>query len=149
MDCSLPGFSVHEILQARVLEWVAISFSRGSSPTRDQTQISALQADALTSEPPHLQMQEILRAMNLIPGWGRSPGGRHNKPLQYCLENPMDRGAWWATVHRIAKSQARLSDLAHMHSNLETLKTGLASQPKKALLHSLLTETSLRNNQNG
>ena len=35
-----------------------------------------------------------------IPGLGRSPGGGHGNPLQYsCLENPMDRGAWWATVH--------------------------------------------------
>ena len=38
-----------------------------------------------------------------IPGMGRSPGGGHGNPLQYsCLENPMDRGAWWATVHGIA-----------------------------------------------
>ena len=50
MDCSLPGFSVHSIFQARVPEWVANSFSRGSSWPRDWTQ--ALQADALTSEPP-------------------------------------------------------------------------------------------------
>ena len=40
MDCSLPGSSVHGILQARILEWVAISFSRGSSPPRDQTWFS-------------------------------------------------------------------------------------------------------------
>ena len=40
MDCSPPGFSVHGILQARILEWVAISFWRGSSPPRDQTQVS-------------------------------------------------------------------------------------------------------------
>ena len=40
MDCSLPSFSVHGIFQARVLEWVAISFSRGSSWLRDQTQVS-------------------------------------------------------------------------------------------------------------
>ena len=40
MDCSLPGFSVHGILQARILEWVTISFSRGSSRPRDQTQVS-------------------------------------------------------------------------------------------------------------
>ena len=40
MDCSLPGFSVHGILQARILEWVSISFSRGSSQPRDRTQIS-------------------------------------------------------------------------------------------------------------
>ena len=40
MDCSLPGFSVHGILQARIVEWVTISFSRGSSQPRDQTQVS-------------------------------------------------------------------------------------------------------------
>ena len=38
--------------------------------------------------------------LGLIPGSGRSPGGGNGNPLQYsCLENPMDRGAWWATVH--------------------------------------------------
>ena len=38
-----------------------------------------------------------------IPGWGRSPGGGHGNPLQYsCLENPMDRGAWQATIHGVA-----------------------------------------------
>ena len=42
----------------------------------------------------------------LLPGSGRSPGGRHSNPLQYsCLENAMDRGAWWARVHGVAKSQ--------------------------------------------
>ena len=40
MDCSLPGSSVHEIFQPRVLEWVAMSFSRGSSRSRDQTRVS-------------------------------------------------------------------------------------------------------------
>ena len=41
----------------------------------------------------------------LIPGSGRSPGGRHGGPLQYsCLENSMDRRAWWATVHGVSKS---------------------------------------------
>ena len=45
-----------------------------------------------------------------IPGSGRSPGGGH-APLQYsCLENPMDRGAWWATVHEVTKSQTQLSN---------------------------------------
>ena len=44
--------------------------------------------------------------LSLIPGSGRSPGGRHGSPLQYsCLENPMNRGAWWATVHGVAESQ--------------------------------------------
>ena len=46
-----------------------------------------------------------------IPGSGRFPGEGNVNPLQYsCLENPMDRGAWWATVHEVAKSQTRLSD---------------------------------------
>ena len=45
-----------------------------------------------------------------IPVLGRSPGGAHGNPLQYsCLENPMNRGAWWATVHGVAKSWTRLS----------------------------------------
>ena len=46
------------------------------------------------------------RDTGLILGLGRSPGEGHGNPLQYaCLENPMDRGAWWATVHMVAKSQ--------------------------------------------
>ena len=50
-----------------------------------------------------------------VPGSGRSSGGGNGKPLQYsCLENPMDRGAWWATAHRVTKSQIRLKRLALM-----------------------------------
>ena len=46
-----------------------------------------------------------------IPGSGRFPGERNGNPLQYsCLENPMDRGAWWATVHGVTKSWTRLSN---------------------------------------
>ena len=49
--------------------------------------------------------------LGLIPGLGRSPGGGHGNPLQYsCLENPTDRGPWWATVHGVTKTQTRLSD---------------------------------------
>ena len=45
------------------------------------------------------------RDSGLIPGSGRSPGGEHGNPLQYsCQENPVDRGAWLATIHRVAKS---------------------------------------------
>ena len=53
-----------------------------------------------------------IRDAGLIPGSGRYPGGGHGNPLQYsCLENPMDRGAWWATV----KCQTRLKQLS-MHA---------------------------------
>ena len=50
--------------------------------------------------------------LGLIPGSERSPGEGNGNPLQYsCLENSMEIGAWWATVHGVAKSQTRLSDL--------------------------------------
>ena len=46
-----------------------------------------------------------IREAGSTSGTGRSPGGGHGNPLQYsCPENPMDRGAWWATVHGVAKS---------------------------------------------
>ena len=48
---------------------------------------------------------EDIRDVGLIPGLGRSPGGGHGNPLQYsCLENPMDRGVWQDTIHRVTKS---------------------------------------------
>ena len=46
-----------------------------------------------------------IRDPGSIPGLGRSSGEGHGNPLQYsCLENPLDRGAWWATIHGVAKS---------------------------------------------
>ena len=58
-----------------------------------------------------------IRDVGSIPGLGRTPGGGgHGNPLQYsCLESSMDRGAWWATVHRIAKSWTQLKQLS-MHA---------------------------------
>ena len=54
-----------------------------------------------------------IRDTGSIPGWGRSPGGGHGNPLQYsCLEKPIDRGAWQATVHRVAQSWTRLKRLS-------------------------------------
>ena len=51
-----------------------------------------------------------VRDVGSIPGLGRSLGGGHGNPLQYpCLENPKDRGDWWATVHRVLKSLTQLS----------------------------------------
>ena len=50
-----------------------------------------------------------VRDAGLIPGLGRSPGGGHGNPLQYsCLENPMDRGAWWAMIYSIATMENRV-----------------------------------------
>ena len=61
------------------------------------------------------------RDMGSTPGSGRSPGGRLGDPLQYsCLENPIDRGAWLATVHRIAKSRTQLKQLS-THAQMSKL----------------------------
>ena len=78
-----------------------------------------------------------------IPGLGRSPGEGIGYPLQYsCLENPMDRGAWWAIVHGVAKSRTRLSDStltgdrrgpAELQSRVPPLR-GPRPQPKVLLL---------------
>ena len=54
-----------------------------------------------------------------VPGLGRSPGEGNGNPLQYsCLENPMDRGAWRATDHRVAQSKTQLRDSAHTRTSL-------------------------------
>ena len=60
-----------------------------------------------------------------IPGLGRSPGEGTGTPLQCsCLENPMDRGAWWAAVHGVTKSRTQLNDSAH-HITQSTKEGGI------------------------
>ena len=57
--------------------------------------------------------------LGLIPGSGRFPGEGNGNPLQYsCLENPMDRGTWWATVHGVAESGR--TEATHTHSVLSS-----------------------------
>ena len=63
---------------------------------------------ALVAKNPAANAGDI-KDMVSIPGLGRCPGEGHGNPPQYsCLENPMDRGAWWAAAHRFAQSQTRL-----------------------------------------
>ena len=95
--CSPPGSSVHGVLQARILEWVAVPFPRAAViintyslqwgfPGGSDGKESACNAEDPDS----------------VPGWGRSSGVGNGNPLQgCCLENPRDRGAWWATVHGV------------------------------------------------
>ena len=73
MDCSPPGSSVHGILQARILEWVAMSFSRGSSWPRDQTQVSCTAGRFFISEPPGKPMgdSQILQTDKRGAVWSR------------------------------------------------------------------------------
>ena len=83
-----------------------------SSPTRDQTRIPCLTCEASLMDQwwrIHLQCRGHWR-FRLNPWSGRSPREGHGNPLQYsCLENPMDRGAWCTTVHRVTKRQTRLN----------------------------------------
>ena len=89
MDCSLPRSSIHGIFQARVLEWhVLVPFIKdfpGDSGGKEST--------CNTGDP------------DSISGSGRSHGEGNGNPFQYsCLDNPMDRGVWRATVHGVTKS---------------------------------------------
>ena len=96
-DCSPPGFSVHGILQTRILEWVSMPFSRGHPgfPGGCDGKASACNA----GDP------------GLISESGQSPGEGNGNPLQHsCLENSMDGGAWWTTVHGVAKRWTRQSN---------------------------------------
>ena len=114
MDCSPPGSSVHGIFQARVLEWGVIAFSRRPSWPTDWTRVSHIAGRRFTV----WATREVLvvkklpaNARDIGDWWGRSLGKGNGNPLQYsCLENPMDRGAWWATVHGVTKSWTRLSN---------------------------------------
>ena len=75
------------------------------------TKIGASQVALVVKNPP--ANAGDVRDTGSFPGLGRSPGGGHGSPLQYsCLENPMDRGAWQATVHSVSKSQTRLKWLS-------------------------------------
>ena len=118
IDCNPPGSSVHGILQARILEWVAIPFSGDPPDSGIEPESPTLHADSLPSEPPGkppLVKWNLLLVtsmgfpgssdgkasaynvgdLGLIPGSGSSPGEGNDNPLQYsCLENPMDWGAW-------------------------------------------------------
>ena len=105
IECSPAGSCIHEILQARILEWFAISFSR-------QIDITCMFNMALVIKNPPANAGDI-REVGSIPESGRSAKEGKGNPLQYsCLENPMDRGVWWAAVHEVAQSRTRLKQVS-------------------------------------
>ena len=110
VDCSLPGSPVHGILQASILEWVAISFSRGFSRPRDWTQISCIAGRCF-----NLWATREAPAMWETWVWSLSC----EDPLKEGIEThsnvltwriPMKRGAWQDTVHGVTKSRTQPSD---------------------------------------
>ena len=135
MDCSLPGSSIHGIFQARVLEWGAIAFSetpnlKGGLAGWRSKELQFKPGGHLLTEFPLLSERLStnwkrvknppansgdLRDMGSILESGKSSGGGHSNPLQYsCLENPMDRGTWRATVHGVAESD--ITERLSMHA---------------------------------
>ena len=149
-NCLQPhGSSVHGILQTRILEWVlscvVLSHSVVSnsylsgypfpSPGVFLTQIepsSALQAESLLSEPPRKpSLKSTFSILGSFPGLGRSPGEGNRypppppipRPRYSCMENSMDRGAWWPTVHGVTNSWTQLSN-QHFHFALFTFYIG-------------------------
>ena len=108
MNYCPPGSSVHGILQTRTLGWVAMPSSRGSSQPRDWSQVSYIAGRFFTIELPG-KPTHYDNLNNTMSWLGEGNGNQ----LQYsCLENFMDRGAWWATVHGVAQSQIWLKQLS-------------------------------------
>ena len=90
-----------------------------------------------------MMMTYTVEYMDLIPGSGRPLGGRNSNLLKYsCLENSMDRGAWWATVYGVTKSWTRLSNGAYMH-NVECLLSS-----RQHTLHTLLVKNDNSHTKN-
>ena len=116
LDCSPPGSSVHGILQASILERVAISSCRGSSQPRDRTCASYVSCIGRWFFTTNATWEALCISEELANLSGEGNG----TPLQYsCLENPMGGGAWWAAVHGVVKSRAQLSDFTftfHFHA---------------------------------
>ena len=124
-SCSVVSYSLrpHGLYSyhARILQWVAFPFSRGSFQPRDRTQVSCTAGGFFTRwatrEAPSANAGDTGDSGS-IPELGRSHGEGNCNPLQNsCLENPLDRGGWWATFHRVRKSRKSLKRLsAAQHS---------------------------------
>ena len=108
MGCSPPGSSATGILQTRIPEWVAVWMLQGECFLNNAFYPNLSPGGAIGQEPTCQCRRH--KKHGSIPGSGRSPGEGHGNPLQYsCLENPMERGSWWATVHGVAQSQTEVT----------------------------------------
>ena len=105
------GGDVAEGNQAWMSDWP--ESSRGLPNWQDWSQFPALSCGASWGFLGGARGKEPACQSRRYNRLGKIPGGGHGDPLQYsCLENPMGRGAWWATVHRVAKSRSQLTRLS-------------------------------------
>ena len=119
MDGSPPGSSVHGILQARILEWAAMPSCRGSSQTTDGTWVSCT-AGRFFTQWDTWEAPALCTHIYIYMGEG------NGNPFQYsCLENSVDRGAWWAAIHGVAQGQTLLKWLSSSNIHIYLLPLGL------------------------
>ena len=139
MDGSADGSGQHSKAQHLWSTAQLWSFSQGQHPLSDTKQRLMAPPGGICRDPARCKLKRNEASLSdpkglprwlsgkesacsagdtgLISGLGRSPGEANGNPLQYsCLEKPTDRGAWQATIQRVAKSRTRLSDLAHAQS---------------------------------
>ena len=129
MGCSLPGSSVLGISQARILEWVAISFSRGSSLPRDQTHISCLPGSFLTIEPPGKSFDDSLLVVFIgLYWWYVSSESSKRTGIRVitlagteltAISPPITSGSGWQVyLHAMLAEEAH--DVVETHDEVET-----------------------------
>ena len=152
MDCSIPGSSIHGIFQARVLEWVAISFSRGSSQPRDRTWVSHIAGRRFTVWATREASLEPV-SYNQKCNWASAfvtcctMERPNTKSMVFYKEKQvlLDRGVWWATVHGVPNSRTWLSNWAHMQTFYKRGKVISSFGPfQKSLVCCQCSETKSR-----
>ena len=135
MDCSPPGFSVHGIFQARILEWIAISFSRGTSQTRDPTHVSCLCCTdcQVGSLPPH----HLMPPLTMFFTWSEHLCSRAAQGTQWDgvqtgkPRGPMAQDSCWGPLAFKSQLRTRLRTMA-LTVSARVLTSGL--KPEKIIL---------------
>ena len=120
MGCTWWGTSqtrLEDLFQARILEWVAFPFSRGSSPPTQGSNPGLPHCRRILYQLSHLysgkESASNVGDRSSIPESGRSPGRGNGNPLQdSCLGNHIDRGVWWARVHGVLPDRTQVSCVA-------------------------------------
>ena len=134
-------FSTPREFQIRVHIPTEVNMNRPGLPSGDFSHLTCIRSTGLPWWLREVKASACnVRDLGLIPGSERSPGEENSNPLKNsCLENPMDRGAWWATVHGVAKSRTRLVSL-QLKLIMKAKKCQPIMQPKASQCQELLLQ---------